>query len=130
MNNTCFHCGAPATKLCDFHIGQVIGEYVRDGSIDVNRWRAVTTMKCLENGEAFYTCDRPLCDACTTNRGRIFICGEEPTTDTYDHCKDHAKSKTQSRDAPMLLPAEAAKIRRELHLRLTPPRGKPEMVKA
>lgn len=122
----CFHCGSPASKLCDFHIGLVVGGFTRDGAPEANRWRAVMT---AGQAEHFYTCDRALCDACAVNKGRIFVCGAEPFLDTYDYCKDHAAIKGEDYDPVMLLPSEAASIRRELHLKLTPPRGKAALVK-
>jgi hypothetical protein len=118
---SCFHCGEPATKLCDFHIGQVIGEYVRDGHPSQNRWMAVTSMACLEQGRAFHTCDRPLCDACAVHKGNIFICGELGGVETIDRCKEH--DSADDSDAPMLTDKEADSIRRALNIRLTPPRG-------
>lgn len=123
MKDTCFHCGAPATKLCDFHIGLVIGGYERVGTVYDNRWRAVMSMK---TDRQFYTCDRPLCDACTTNKGRVHVCaGKDSFSDTYDACKDHANDKSE---AEMLTDQEAGKIQHELLVRRSPPRGKAVLV--
>lgn len=128
MADTCFHCSAPATLLCDFHIGQIIGEFERVGALGENRWRAVTTLEaCDKHGAAFYTCDRPICKECAVNIGRVHFCaGKDSSIDTVDLCREHAIIDDSS--APMLTEAEAERIRYELHKRITQPRGKPELV--
>lgn len=118
--NACFDCDAPATKLCDFHIGQAIGRYVRDGKyLTTNRWRAVTTTQNIEAGVAFYTCDRPLCQGCATVVGKVIACGKQGFTDTFDRCKEHAK--IDDGDAPMITEEEAKALRARLLLKMAPP---------
>ena len=115
--DTCFDCGEPPTKLCDFHIGQAIGGYARDGkNLNSNIWRAVTTMKNIENGVAFYTCDRPLCNGCAKVVGRVIACGKQGLTYTFDRCKEHAD--IDDGDAPMISEAEAKALRARLLLKM------------
>jgi len=76
----CFHCGKPATKLCDFTIGYAIKEYENGHP-------------CVDIHKRF-TCDRPLCDDCATNEGMIFFSGAMGGPDTIDHCKEHAHAES------------------------------------
>ena len=122
MSETCFYCDAPATKLCDMKLGWPIGGFVREGSISLNRFRPIIAM-----GKLPYTCDRPLCDEHALFRGNIFFCGKEGSVETVDRCHEHAHSDDAL--AEPITEEEAKNMHRLLHIRLTPPRGKPEVVK-
>ncbi|UAN55365.1 hypothetical protein [Serratia sp. JSRIV004] len=69
----CMFCGAPATLLCDGHLGYP---------------------PKVENGLEFidplhpYTCDAPICSGCAAPHGKMHICRRRHgcITETIDYC--------------------------------------------
>lgn len=98
--DTCFHCDNPATRLCDFIVARKMGGRNESGAPFV----------CSEEPEVF-TCDRPLCDECSTDGG--FTTFPEP--DRIDYCRDHAHSSAV--DSLVVPRSEAVAIQRRLQFR-------------
>lgn len=107
----CYHCGGPATLLCDFVIArEKAGEQFKEGTPDSpsQHWYPVTTF----NSRVF-TCDRPLCEACATGGGTLFFCGEAGSIESVDYCRDHADGRDFG--SPIVTEAEAEAIRAKLN---------------
>jgi hypothetical protein len=111
----CFHCGAPATLLCDHVLGVEIGDYQwHKGSLSSPHqgWFPVVT-----DESRVFTCDRPLCEACATNRGAIFFDGDEANTgvETRDYCREHADA-TSNKEFITEVQADVLRGKSLLHL--------------
>jgi hypothetical protein len=86
--SSCYHCGTPATLLCDFILGY-------EGSVSLD--------------SRVFTCDRPLCRRCADSDDPIFFCGKEGGVVVKDYCKDHAPF--DERRPRVITEAEAEAIR-------------------
>lgn len=75
-------CGKPATKLCDYWFG-------------------------FEE-----SCDAPLCERCTHQMNRIFLCGDSGClTDSIDYCPKHyTMDRLGKRDAQGLARLQRSKL--------------------
>lgn len=105
MSDSCIACGSPATRLCDFKIGAPIGGYSRVGRIEDNRFHAVMSLD-----RQMFSCDAPICDKCSTNKGMIHASGNGGFSETVDYCPCHAESG-ETKVMPMT-DEEADKIKR------------------
>lgn len=97
----CVHCGVPATHLCDYVLG-----YAADPSSG-------------RVSEAF-TCDRPLCRSCLTNKGAMFLDWGSPRRGaaiTNDYCRDHAEEGRHER-GQIITSAQAEAMRERLRFRV------------
>lgn len=76
-NNQCLYCGAPATLLCDGHLGY-------PDATPEEAYRAFKGLDLLRP----YTCDAPMCASCAQNDGRYIMCsrGRGCRSDTFDYC--------------------------------------------
>lgn len=99
MAEKCFFCGEPATLLCDFGLGLVIGGE-HEGS-------KVCTMQAMLAQST--TCDAPFCRKCGKAVGHI--CGQN-LHDTIDYCPLHAGSTERG---GLMTAEELAKKRRSIH---------------
>ena len=84
IHEPCSSCGAPSTLLCDFKIGGPIDGYVRKGTIEDRLFYPVFDLK-----RDMFTCDTPLCEACTTKVGSVYGSGASHFRETVDHCPYH-----------------------------------------
>lgn len=75
--NKCLFCGAPATLLCDGHLG-----YPPAAADQLHR--AFNGLDLFRP----YTCDAPMCDSCRALQARYILCrrGKGCQTDTIDLC--------------------------------------------
>ncbi|MEB2478187.1 hypothetical protein QMM96_22415 [Citrobacter freundii] len=76
-NNTCLFCGAPATLLCDGHLGYP----------DATAKEQHRAFKGLDLFRP-YTCDAPMCEACAQRSASYIVCrrGKGCIPDTVDYC--------------------------------------------
>nr|WP_310616954.1 hypothetical protein [Pantoea cypripedii] len=95
---TCIFCGAPATLLCDGHLGYPPKN---------------------EDGQEFidplhpYTCDAPMCRHCAAQQGSVHICRRRRGCihDTVDHCPACVENLPASNRRIIYSPAQAETIR-------------------
>lgn len=90
----CLWCSAPATRLCDAVIGAPV----------------------LPSRE-LWTCDAPLCDACSYERTRVVFCGQDPGVDSIDECPEH-KGLSMSETLVCASESDAVALRRRMRIRL------------
>ncbi|MBJ9210611.1 hypothetical protein I5481_01870 [Citrobacter freundii] len=71
--NKCIFCGSPATLLCDGYLG-----------FPPKYEMGVALPDVLHP----FTCDAPMCEGCSTQMMKIFVCGKKPYAGihTTDHC--------------------------------------------
>jgi hypothetical protein len=111
----CAYCGQPATLLCDFVFGFEIAGWTKcDGNAayNANRLEEYVSGKGLPysslNSE-MYTCDAPICKACSRCEGTVFVCGDKKHSraETVDICFHH-EGRELSASRPMCITAEQA----------------------
>ena len=112
----CINCGQPSTRLCDFCIGWPIAEYKRLGPPSENRFMALVGRDANGDMSLPFTCDAPLCSACTRQIGLIHFSGKDACAEPVDRCPEHARDVEKERIVPMTEP-EAAAIRRDVWAR-------------
>ncbi|HAV1601614.1 TPA: hypothetical protein JG832_002505 [Enterobacter hormaechei subsp. xiangfangensis] len=76
-NDVCIFCGAPATLLCDGHLGY-------PPATPDQEHRAYKGLDLLRP----VTCDAPMCEACASREGSYIAChrGKGCIHDTLDYC--------------------------------------------
>lgn len=79
----CFHCGRPATLLCDYILG-----FEKAGTQQIPGY---PPHDVIDDDSEMFTCDRPLCDRCATNKGHTFYCGKGGWIQSHDYCRGHAQ---------------------------------------
>lgn len=99
----CINCGGHAAQLCDFTLGGVHGGY---GEYKGKPYRVHDINK------PHYTCDVPICRACATHAGNLFISGKNPGIETIDYCPLH--SHGENHDIKPLTEDEVRAMRREI----------------
>jgi hypothetical protein len=104
MKQRCFYCSAPATLLCDFHLGWAIGALMRGR--DGLAWRA------RDGSTPPYTCDMPLCRDHAECRGWVHFKAAAPIGgfDSRDYCPEHRGIVDTG--APVMEESEADRLRR------------------
>lgn len=109
----CISCGQPSTRLCDFCIGWPIAGFKRVGAPSENRFMALVGQG--EGGEMPlpFTCDAPICNACTRQIGLIHFSGKDAGAESIDRCPQHADNVERERIVPMMKD-EADAIRRDV----------------
>jgi hypothetical protein len=105
----CSICGAPGEFLCDFIIAwEKKGEGWKKGTLQSpsQGFYPVTTSE-----SRIFTCNRPLCERCTTKGSPMFIDGSPKTTCVIvpDYCPDHARADDSR--SPIVTFEEAESIR-------------------
>ena len=99
----CINCGGPATLLCDFKIGGAHGGYAEcDGR----------PYRVFDINKPFFTCDVPLCPACATFAGNVFLSGKSPGSESVDYCPLHAHGRDH--ECKPLTDDELSALRREI----------------
>jgi hypothetical protein len=118
-DDSCYLCGAPATLLCDFAVGREKAGTVPARKVD-GRYYPAYDACCIHTSRVF-TCDRPMCGACATSKGALFICGTPEVSEvvTQDYCRDHAGPSDVL--APVITEAQADAIRSRMRLRAFSP---------
>lgn len=83
----------PATLLCDFVIGfewqGEMGDHYRTLVTQSGEPYAKPTgeqYRVISRDSVMFTCDRPMCGECATNKGYIHYIGKEGGTDSRDYC--------------------------------------------
>lgn len=98
----CSQCGRPADLLCDFIIArEMAGIVKREGQ---------PPHRVVDRDSRHFTCDRPICEACTTKGSPEFYCGKNGFVHVDDYCPEHAGGQ-QYGDVPILTEAEAVALR-------------------
>ena len=115
----CAFCDSPATRLCDFILGFEIAGWTKCGgqaALNANRFEEFVPGKGLpytSSGSQCFTCDAPICSACSRHHGNTFFDGDKKHTmvDTIDTCPIHV---TLGAKAPVISAETADKIRMQL----------------
>jgi hypothetical protein len=87
-NPYCWHCGAAASRQCDYQIAIFIVGYTKQ--------KTPFTSSTVEHP----TCDRFLCEACASPPPGLFLCGTD--TERLDYCPPHVRAWEQEAFVPLL----------------------------
>lgn len=108
--SVCYHCGDPATLLCDGILARRRGEYVHPPELSHPRFRTTTGYWAVNPDDPTVTCDRPLCRACARHVGTVFFSPRMGGWDTRDLCR--GCENVSGLDKPLVTDEEAEAIRR------------------